>query len=410
MTRRIVIAGAGHAAGQAVATLRQKQWPGEIVLVGEEPWLPYQRPPLSKKFLAGELPAERLYVKPPAFYEHPSITLKLETRVQRIDRAARSLVLSDGGTLTYEVLILSLGARARRLPPLPGGELSGIHYLRNVQDVQQIQQGLVEGRQLVIIGAGYIGLEVAAVARKLGLKVTVVELQDRVMKRVVAPAVSSFYEREHREHGVELLLRTGIAGFSGQGQVNGVILADGTRLPADLVVTGIGIVPNTELAAAAGLEVSDGIVVDERCRTSDENVYAVGDCTMHPNRLIGRSIRLESVQNALEQARTAAANVCGEDSRYAEIPWFWSDQYDLKLQIAGLSQGYDNAVVRGTPDDRSFSCAYFSGDRLIALDAVNNPRDFLQSKKLIAERARLDIGRLTDIGTELKDLAHAGPG
>jgi 3-phenylpropionate/trans-cinnamate dioxygenase ferredoxin reductase subunit len=401
----VIIAGAGHAAGQAVATLRQKKWPGEIVLAGEEPWLPYQRPPLSKKFLAGELPAERLYVKPPAFYEDPSITLKLETRVDGIDRAARSLLFKGGGSLGYDVLILALGARARRLPPLPGSDLAGIHYLRNVQDVQQIQQGLIEGRHLVIIGAGYIGLEVAAVASRLGLKVTVVEMQDRVMKRVVAPPVSAFYAREHREHGVELRLQTGLAGFSGQEQVDGVILADGSVLPADLVVIGIGIVPNTEVAAAAGLEVSDGIVVDEHCRTSDERIYAVGDCTMHPNSLIGRSVRLESVQNALEQARTAASNICGEDSRYAEIPWFWSDQYDLKLQIAGLSQGYDSAVVRGDPGKRSFSCVYLSGSRILAVDAINNPKDFLQSKKLIADRARMDLERLADASIELKGLA-----
>jgi 3-phenylpropionate/trans-cinnamate dioxygenase ferredoxin reductase component len=405
VTRKVIIAGAGHAAGQAVATLRQKKWPGEIVLAGEEPWLPYQRPPLSKKFLAGELPAERLYVKPPAFYEDPSITLKLETRVDGIDRAARSLLFKGGGSLGYDVLILALGARARRLPPLPGSDLAGIHYLRNVQDVQQIQQGLIEGRHLVIIGAGYIGLEVAAVASRLGLNVTVVEMQDRVMKRVVAPPVSAFYAREHREHGVELRLQTGLAGFSGQEQVDGVILADGSVLPADLVVIGIGIVPNTEVAAAAGLEVSDGIVVDEHCRTSDERIYAVGDCTMHPNSLIGRSVRLESVQNALEQARTAASNICGEDSRYAEIPWFWSDQYDLKLQIAGLSQGYDSAVVRGDPGKRSFSCVYLSGSRILAVDAINNPKDFLQSKKLIADRARMDLERLADASIELKELA-----
>jgi len=405
VTERVVIAGAGHAAGQAVATLRQKKWPGEIVLVGEEPWLPYQRPPLSKKFLAGELPAERLYVKPPAFYDDASITVKLETRVDGIDRTTKSLRLNDGGALGYDRLILALGARTRRLPPLPGSDLAGLHYLRNVQDVQQIRHGLVEGRNLVIIGAGYIGLEVAAVACRLGLHVTVIEMQDRVMKRVVAPPVSAFYEREHRQHGVNLMLETGIRGFRGHTQVDGVVLTDGSILAADLVVTGIGIVPNTEIAAAAGLEVADGIVVDDRCRTSDELIYAIGDCTMHPNRLIGRSVRLESVQNALEQARTAAANLCGEDARYAEIPWFWSDQYDLKLQIAGLSQGYDRAVLRGDPESRSFSCIYLSGSRILAVDAVNNPKDFLQSKRLIADRTSMNVEKLADAGVELKNLA-----
>jgi 3-phenylpropionate/trans-cinnamate dioxygenase ferredoxin reductase subunit len=405
MDRRVVIAGAGHAAGQVVATLRQKKFPGEIVLIGEEPWLPYQRPPLSKKFLAGELPAERLYVKPPAFYEDPPTTVMLGTRVESVDRSTKILALSDGTTVSYDTLILAVGARVRRLPPMPGGDLEGIHYLRNVHDVRAIQKDFAAGRDLAIIGAGYIGLEVAAVAASLGLNVTVIEMQDRVMKRVVAPQLSEFYEREHRSRGVNLMLDTGIEGFSGRGRVDGVILTVGKAVvPADLVVTGIGIVPNTELAAAAGLEVADGIVVDEHCRTTDRDIYAVGDCTLHPNRLIGRRVRLESVQNALEQARTAAANVCGEDVRYAEIPWFWSDQYDLKLQIAGLSQGYDRAVLRGNPDSRSFSCAYLTDQRLIALDAVNNPRDFLQAKKLIADGKTMNLDRLSEASTELKDL------
>ena len=405
MSRRVVIAGAGHAAGQVVATLRQKKFPGEVILIGEEPWLPYQRPPLSKKFLAGELPAERLYVKPPAFYDDPPTTVMLGTRVESIDRGAKSLVLSDGATVFYDTLILAVGARVRRLPPMPGGDLEGIHYLRNVHDVRAIQKDFADGRNIAIVGAGYIGLEVAAVAASLGLNVTVIEMQDRVMKRVVAPQISEFYEREHRSRGVNLMLDTGIVSFSGRTRVGGVVPTDGKAVvPADLVVTGIGIVPNTELAAAAGLEVADGIVVDERCRTADPDIYAVGDCTLHPNRLIGRSVRLESVQNALEQARTAAANVCGEDVRYAEIPWFWSDQYDLKLQIAGLSQGYDRAVLRGDPDSRSFSCVYLADERIIALDAVNNPKDFLQAKKLIADRKTMNPDMLSDVRTELKNL------
>lgn len=405
MSRRVVIAGAGHAAGQVVATLRQKKFPGEIILIGEEPWLPYQRPPLSKKFLAGELPAERLYVKPPAFYDDPPTTVMLGTRVESVDRGTKALVLSDGTTVSYDTLILAVGARVRRLPPMPGGDLEGIHYLRNVHDVRAIQKDFAGGGNLVIVGAGYIGLEVAAVAASLGLNVTVMEMQDRVMKRVVAPQISEFYEREHRSRGVNLMLDTGIESFSGRTRVDGVVLTGGkAAVPADLVVTGIGIVPNTELAAAAGLDVADGIVVDDRCRTADPDIYAVGDCTLHPNRLIGRSVRLESVQNALEQARTAAANVCGEDVRYAEIPWFWSDQYDLKLQIAGLSQGYDRAVLRGDPHSRSFSCVYLADERIIALDAVNNPKDFLQAKKLIADRKTMNPDMLSDVRTELKNL------
>ncbi|HLT91352.1 MAG TPA: FAD-dependent oxidoreductase [Woeseiaceae bacterium] len=395
MASRVVIAGAGHAAGQVVASLRQKQHRGEIVLVGEEPWLPYQRPPLSKKFLAGELPVERLYVKPSSFYEQPGITVMPDTRIERLDRESKVLVTADGKRIGYDTLVLATGSRVRRID-LPGVELEGIHYLRNVADVRAIQADMGRGRRLVIVGAGYIGLEVAAVATKLGLEVTVVELLDRVMKRVVCPAVSDFYAAEHRAHGVDIRLDTGIEAFVGDGRVRGVLLADGTEIPADLVVIGVGIVPNTELAGGAGLAVNDGIVVDERCRTSDPDVFAVGDCTFHPNPVIGRSVRLECVQNALEQARTAAAVICGEDARYAEVPWFWSDQYDLKLQIAGLSQGYDEAVLRGDPRTRAFSCAYLQEGKLIALDAVNNPKDFLRARQVIAAGGRVERARLAD--------------
>lgn len=406
MSGRLVIAGAGHAAGQVIATLRQKKFPGDIILIGEEPWLPYQRPPLSKKFLAGELPAERLYVKPPAFYDEPPITVMLGTRIESLDRGAKVVVLGDGTSVPYDTLILAVGSRVRRLPTMPGSDLEGIHYLRTVHDVRAIQRDFADARNLAIVGAGYIGLEVAAVAAGLGLNVTVIEMQDRVMKRVVAPQVSEFYEREHRSRGVNLMLDTGIESFRGGTRVDGVVLSGGkASVPADLVVAGIGIVPNTELAAAAGLEVADGIVVDDRCRTEDPDIYAVGDCTLHPNRLIGRKVRLESVQNALEQARTAAANVCGEDARYAEVPWFWSDQYDLKLQIAGLSQGYDCAILRGDPDGRSFSCVYLANERIIALDAVNKPKDFLQAKKLIADGKTMKLNMLSDTRTDLKDLS-----
>jgi 3-phenylpropionate/trans-cinnamate dioxygenase ferredoxin reductase subunit len=258
---------------------------------------------------------------------------------------------------------------------------------------------------MAIVGAGYIGLEVAAVAAILGMDVTVIEMQNRVMKRVVSPQISQIYEKVHRAHGVELRLNAGIERFLGEKHVVGVKLADSQEIAADVVVVGIGIQPNIALAADAGLEVGDGIVVDDRCLTSDQNIFAVGDCTFHPNALLGRSIRLESVHNALEQARTAAANVCGEDLRYADIPWFWSDQYDLKLQIAGLSEGYDKAVMRGDAKEHGFSCVYLRDGQIIAVDAVNSPKDFIQSKKLIAQHARLDIGRLPDPVIELKDLA-----
>lgn len=404
MTRRIVIAGAGHASGQLVASLRQKKFPGDIVLIGEESWLPYQRPPLSKKFLAGEMPAERLYVKPSSFYEDPAVTVTLGTRIERIRPDRHVLELSNGDSQRYDKLVLAIGAHVRRLQ-LPGSDLAGIHYLRTIDDVFAIRQDMQGSRRLVIVGAGYIGLEVAAVATTLGLHVTVVEMQSRVMQRVVSAEVSHFYEHVHREHGVDFLLNTGIDGFTGGTRLAGLRLADGTNLAADMVIVGIGIVPNTALAAEAGLAIDDGIVVDDRCRTSDPDVYAVGDCTFHPNALLGRNVRLESVHNALEQARTAAGNLCGEDLQYADIPWFWSDQYDLKLQIAGLSQGYDQTVLRGNPQDGAFACVYLKEGAMIAIDAINSPKDFLQAKPLIARHAVFDPQRLADDSVELKDLA-----
>ncbi|MEE4162052.1 MAG: FAD-dependent oxidoreductase [Woeseiaceae bacterium] len=404
MTDQVVIVGAGHGAGQVVATLRQQKYAGRIVLIGEESWLPYQRPPLSKKFLAGDMPAERLFVKPPSFYEYPAIDLRLGTRVDAIDREARSVRTADGETIRYTNLVLATGSRVRRLD-LPGSDLGGIHYLRGIDDVNAIRDDLAPAERIVIVGAGYIGLEVAAVAAELGKAVTVVEMADRVMSRVVSPELSSFYADVHRAAGVELRLGTGVAGFAGAGgRANGVSISGGETLPADLVVVGVGIVPNVELAADAGLEIDDGIVVDEHCRTADPHVFAIGDCTAHPSRVYGRRIRLESVPNALEQARVAVLNILGGDDVYDQVPWFWSDQYDLKLQIVGLSTGYDRAVMRGDPATRSFSCAYFRGDRLIAVDAVNNPKDFMQAKALIAKGATPDPDRLGDATIPLKEF------
>jgi 3-phenylpropionate/trans-cinnamate dioxygenase ferredoxin reductase subunit len=399
----IIIAGAGHAAGQVVATLRQKKFDGAIILIGEEPWLPYQRPPLSKKFLAGEFPAERLHFKPESFYDDPGIEVRLETRIDAVDCGSKTLQTADGETLAYDKLVFATGARPRLLD-LPGADLDGIHYLRTIADVTSIRSQLIKGARLVIIGAGYIGLEVAAVASQLGADVTVIEMEDRVMSRVVSPQISEFYQKEHSAHGVKLKLSTGISGFSGDTQVTAVDLANGDQVAADLVVIGIGVVPNTGLASEAGLDVDNGIVVDDHCQTSDSDIFAVGDCTNHPNDILGRRVRLESVHNALEQAKTAASNICGDESCYAQVPWFWSDQYDLKLQIAGLSQGYDRAIVRGDPDSRSFSCLYLRDGQLIAVDAVNSPKDFMQSKALIAAHAVIDPDLLANAENELKNM------
>ena len=403
MVERVVIAGAGHGAGQAVATLKQKNFAGEVVLVGDEPWLPYQRPPLSKKYLAGELAVERLLFKPEAFYDQPNFDVRLSTRVTSIDRSERC-VATEAGPIEYDWLILATGSRVRRLM-IDGADLDGVHYLRNISDVDRIRTDLAAAQKIVIIGAGYIGLEVAAVARQLGLEVHVIEMADRVMSRVVSPPVSAFFEREHAARGVRLSLSTGLAGFTGEdGRVTGVKTNREDVIAADLIVVGIGIQPNTELAAEAGLEIDNGIVVDDRCRTGDQQIYAIGDCSAHPSRIYGGRIRLESVHNAVEQAKTAAANVCGEDAVYDQVPWFWSDQYDIKLQIAGLSDGYDQLVIRGDVSSRSFACLYLADGRLLAVDAVNAPKDFMQSKLLIAAGAKPDPDRLADPDTALKDL------
>jgi len=400
---KVLIVGAGHAAGQVVATLRQRKFDGHITLVGDEASLPYQRPPLSKKYLSGDMDADRLLVRPADFYEDPSISVHLDTRVVALDLDARTAVSADGKTFDYDKLVLATGSRPRRMD-VTGDDLAGVHYLRSIADVDAIRTDLVPEARLTIVGGGYIGLEVAAVATAMGVRVTVVEAANRVMSRVVSPIVSRFYQAEHRRHGVEIILSAKVGGFTGKKRVAATRLADGEELRSDVVIIGVGAVPNTELAESAGLEIDNGIVVDERCRSSDRNVYAVGDCTWHPNPLLHRRLRLESVQNALDQAKTAALNICGEDGVYAEVPWFWSDQYDHKLQIAGLSEGYDDTVVRGDPDERAFACYYLHDGRVIAVDAVNSARDFLQAKPLIAANAIVDPARLADPTVAIKDL------
>ena len=374
------------------------------MLVGEEPWLPYQRPPLSKKFLAGELPAERLYFKPAGFYDAPGIDVRLKTRITAVERERQQVITANGERIPYDTLVLATGSRARQIR-VPGSDKHGLHYLRGIDDVSRIRAALDSARNVVIIGGGYIGLEVAAVIRQLGRDVCVVEMADRVMCRVVSPVVSQFFQAQHTAHGVHLLLSTELEAFEGNTKINAVRTNRGPSIPADLVIAGIGIVPNTELATSAGLEVDNGIVVDAHCRTADSNIYAIGDCTSHPSNIYGRRIRLESVHNAVEQAKTAAANICGETVEYAQVPWFWSDQYDLKLQIAGLSEGYDQAVTRGEPATRSFSCVYLRDGVFIACDAINAPRDFVQSKALIAAGLRIAPDRLADTGVQLQDLA-----
>ena len=401
----IVIIGAGHAAGQAIASLRADGFAGAIRLVGEEPYVPYQRPPLSKKFLSGELDLARVLFKPEAFYEQADVDMRLGTRAVAVDRVAHTVTLEGGAVLPYARLILATGSRVRRLS-LPGSDLGGIHYLRTIEDVDGIRAELKPGARMVVVGGGYIGLEVAAVAVKLGLSVTVLEAAERVLARVTAPAISAFYERVHAEEGVRILTGTGVTGFAGEGRVREVLLPGGEAISADVVVVGVGILPNVELAAEAGLAVEDGIVVDALCATSDPDIYAIGDCTRHPNGIYGRTLRLESVHNALEQAKTASASICGKPKPYDQVPWFWSDQYDLKLQIAGLSQGHDRVVVRGNPEiGRSFAVFYLKDGILVAVDAVNRPMEFLAAKQLIAGHARIAPDRLADESINMKQIA-----
>ena len=406
MSERVVVVGAGHAAGQVAYSLRQKGFTGSITLVGEEPWIPYQRPPLSKAFLAGELDARRLFFKPEKFYPEHDVDLVLSTCVESIDRENCSVSLSNGDSLGYDWLVLTTGSRVRKAP-IPGADLENIHYLRNIADVEAIQSGFKPGANLVIIGAGYIGLEVAAVATKYKLNVTVLEMSDRPMQRVVAPEVSDFYSKLHRDAGVDLRCNTFVESFTGDGKVQSVKLKEQEPLPADMVVIGIGILPNIELAEAAGLAIDNGIVVDEFCRTEDPKILAAGDCTTHPNRLLQRKLRLESVHNALEQAKTVATTICGELVEYAQIPWFWSDQYDIKLQIVGMSTGYDTVVIRGEPDSKKFAVFYLKGNKLLAVDAINSAREFMLAKKLLAKGVEFDIDELKDMSRPFKEIAQA---
>jgi len=405
MYGHIIIVGAGQAADQTVHTLRRKGFTGKLTVVGDEPWLPYQRPPLSKKFLAGALERDRLLFHPEHFYVEHAVETRLGRRVEEIQRDARRIRLDDGTQLAYDALVLATGSRARPLL-VPGADLEGVHTLRTIDDVDRIRKGMSTRGRLVVIGGGYIGLEAAATARELGLDVTVLEMADRVMSRVTCSEVSRFYETEHARHGVRILNNSrvqSLSGDAGSGRVKAVLTEDGAEHPADLVIVGVGVVAADELAAAAGLECANGIVVDEYCVTSDAAIYAAGDCTNHPNPHYGRRLRLESVDNAFEQGASAAQNLLGLRTAHDKVPWFWSDQYDLKLIIVGICQGHDAAVVRGSPAARTFSVCYLRAGELIAVDSINSPKDQMAARKLIAARARPDPTRLADPAVPLKD-------
>ncbi len=407
MYERIVIAGGGQAAVQAVDTLRRRGFQGALTLVGDEPWPPYQRPPLSKKYLAGTLERERLVIRSAAFYADHGVTTHFGHRVTDIARRERHVRLDDGRVLPYDALLLATGSRPRRLI-VPGSELAGVHYLRTIADADRIRSECAAGRRLVVIGGGYIGLEVAATARELGMEVTVLEMAPRVMSRVTSPEVSAFYESEHARHGVQIRCNESVRALHADartGRVRAVLSESGAEYPADLVIAGVGVVPADELARAAGLECENGVVTDVHCRTADEGIYAAGDCASHLNRQYGRHLRLESVDNAFEQGTTVALNLLGTQTVHDKVPWFWSDQFDLKLIIIGVGHGYDTAILRGSPAARSFSVCYLRGGELVALDSINTPKDQMAARKLIAVHARPSLDKLSDPAVPLKDSA-----
>jgi 3-phenylpropionate/trans-cinnamate dioxygenase ferredoxin reductase component len=404
MTDHVVIVGAGQAGAQTAISLRQLGFDGRITLLGEEPFPPYQRPPLSKKLMTGDMDVERTYIRSEAYYAKSSVDLQLGVRVAAIDRERRTVLCEDGTVLDYRYCVLCPGTRARRLD-LPGSDLPGVFYLRTLADCDRIKAAVTTGARAVIIGGGYIGLEIAASLSKWQCQVTVLEALERVLNRVVALPVSDFFTAEHARHGVEIVTGAAVASIEGSGKTLHVHCADGRSFPADIVVIGIGAVPNDDLARAAGLAVENGIVVDDLGRTSDPAIFAAGDVTNHPNALFDLRLRLESVHNAMAQAKAVAGVIAGQPAPYVEVPWFWSDQYDLKLQIAGVSGPDAEYLMRGDPASRAFSCLHLQGGRLIAIDAINRGADFLAAKALIRDRTPIDRVRAADLEVKLSDLA-----
>jgi 3-phenylpropionate/trans-cinnamate dioxygenase ferredoxin reductase component len=405
-SRHIIIIGGGHAGGSAVAMLRQLGWQDAITLVGEEPLLPYQRPPLSKQWLSGEATEESLALRPTHFYETASVDTRLGLRVTRIDRAARTVTLSDEVTLSYDYLIIATGARARRLA-LPGTDLHGILELRTVADAEQLKAALHPGAKLAVIGGGYIGLEAAASARKLGAEVTIVERESRVLARVTCPLLSDFFEKFHRDHGTTIEVDAQVAGLEGSdGRVTGVRLEDGRVIPCTAALIGVGAVPNDDLAQAIGLACDGGIVVDLAARTNDPAIFAIGDCTRRPLPLYDRMWRLESVPNALEQAKQAASEICGKPPPPPEVPWFWSDQFDLRLQIAGIPFDATEIAVRGSVEDGRFALFHLAADGTVqAVEAVNASTEFMGGRRIIQRRKQLTRAQIENMAVSMQQLA-----
>lgn len=397
----IVVVGGGQAGASLVARLRAKGHEGNITLICGENDLPYQRPPLSKAYLLGEMDRERLYLRPDSFYADQKITVLRGDPATSIDRTAKTVTVGDEA-ISYDQLALTTGSLPRRLPDAIGGNLGNVFTVRGLADVDAMGPQMQAGRHVLIVGGGYIGLEAAAVAAKMGLHVTLVELADRILQRVAAPETSDYFRRLHRDHGVTIREKTGLSRLIGDGKVAQAELDDGTVLDVDMVIVGVGILPDTALAEAAGVTVADGIVVDGFGRTSDPSIWAAGDCAIFPGP--DGQLRLESVQNAIDQAEAVADNMLGADAPYVPKPWFWSDQYDVKLQIAGLNAGYDQIVRRGQTGDQSTSFWYYRGERLIAIDAMNDPRAYMVGKRLIEAGKSPDPTVVADVTTDLKAL------
>jgi 3-phenylpropionate/trans-cinnamate dioxygenase ferredoxin reductase subunit len=402
--KRCVIVGGGHAAAQLSVSLCQQGWDGSITVLSDELSLPYHRPPLSKDYLSGEKSLKEILIRPSAVYEKSNVQFNLGVRVESILRDEMNVQLIDGNKIPYDKLVLTTGSRVRKLK-IPGSDLAGLCYLRSISDVNQIREFSGSGKKIVIIGGGYIGLEAAAALKKLGMKVTVLEAMDRVLQRITTQEISDFYTRVHNEEGVNIEVNAVAASIEGTGQVEKVICQDGRAFDADLIIAGIGIIPCDELAQQAGLDVDNGILVDEFSQTSDSKILAAGDCTVHYNPIYDRHIRLESVQNAVDQAKVAAATICGSPLAYKALPWFWSDQYDIKLQIAGLSQGYDQVVMRSDINTgRSFAAFYLKQGKLLAVDAINKPKEFMMGRRLIMRGNTVDPAKLADEQLPMKDL------
>ena len=404
MRSDVVIIGAGHAGGMTAISLRQQKYQGSITLIGEENFLPYQRPALSKGFLAGEIEEKRLYLKSQDYFDKNNISIIRNCEVVAIDRNNKTVSLENQQQLGYEKLIIATGSIVNKLKT--SSRETDLYYLRTIKDSLKIREKLRNKNKITIIGAGYIGLEIASIAIKKNLEVIVLELENEVMSRVVSSEVSNFFQNKHQSEGIEFKFNTSVTDIEDQGKQKRIVCSDGSVLSADLVVIGVGIKPNIELAHSSGLECDNGIIVDDNGQTSDDHIFAVGDCSNHPNNILKQRLRLESVQNAVEQAKSIAASIAGSHKPYQEVPWFWSDQYNIKLQIAGISQDHDHRVIRGYPEEEKFAVFYQKEKRLIAVDAINSPKEFMVGKKWIAKQAKIPFELIRNVDVDLKKIVE----